>query len=970
MDILRRAATGRLAKMLGPDYLLMDEVVRRDGFTAAEQARFFRRLTARDRRALEAFRDGVNAFIAAIAAEPQRVPVEFGGVPPTPWTIEDSVAVAVLELLVEGANGGQEVLQANLVLDLLDRFPESEARGIFDDLLWIDEPAAPTTIAAEDARSLRANRDRIRRFAPRQLDLVRTHATAIRHAAAALQREQGLMGGLGRQPPFPLGLHRHASNAIVVGPAFSATRHPILLGGPQTGRNAPSFFWEVGLHDGSYEAEGVTAPSGPGVLIGRGRHFAMTLTSGIDDGVDTYTELLDPRDPGRYRFQGRWRRFTRRSETFQVNGQSDVTLEVLRSVHGPVFFLDRADGVAFSRRAAFRGRELDSAAAVLNLGRVRNLGDFRRLADRMAMSFNFHYADDVGNIAYFHRGMLPRRPLHTDPRLPLDGRGAQEWRGIDPPRKLPAVVNPRRGFIANWNNKPVPGWSAGEQRELWGVADRVEGLTDALDAARASGAKLSVADVKALMRHAAVADVFAARILPFLEDAMTTLPEAPKNAPLRDAVGRVRAWVDAGASLVAAPDGHGAVPDPGAAIYTAFRTTAQAAIFDDELASAGRAMYFPDVLVGDQQDDHSSFGTPDALLLRVLFASGPVAGATTPDGVLPVSRLLRRRPGRRLADAGRRPDGRPPYRARDARRTLRHAGPITLAAARAPRDLSRHRDHLHGIRSHRDGARESRLVQSRGGSGTAGAGGDHRPARRIRQLHRRRHWPRAAASPGPARALRGVRLSAPTVRATGARAAGHRGVDPDRPPRPLVGGHAARNWKERNRSLTAARIDSCAHDTLRWTDQLHAVALSTRSRALPSRFRKRRQARATGAIPVGFSVEQGGIMNRIRSLSLGVALALAFAGMAAAQPAAADPTLVVGDKVTVADKAMGDLASAYWVAFGKTGDPNGGGRPQWPRHDPAVDTVIGFTNTGVAVAPDPIKARLDLWQKAWEHPTH
>jgi para-nitrobenzyl esterase len=35
-----------------------------------------------------------------------------------------------------------------------------------------------------------------------------------------------------------------------------------------------------------------------------------------------------------------------------------------------------------------------------------------------------------------------------------------------------------------------------------------------------------------------------------------------------------------------------------------------------------------------------------------------------------------------------------------------------------------------------------------------------------------------------------------------------------------------------------------------------------------------------------------------------------------------------------------------------------------------VDRVIDFTNTGVAVAPDPIKARLDLWQKVWEHPTH
>jgi hypothetical protein len=42
--------------------------------------------------------------------------------------------------------------------------------------------------------------------------------------------------------------------------------------------------------------------------------------------------------------------------------------------------------------------------------------------------------------------------------------------------------------------------------------------------------------------------------------------------------------------------------------------------------------------VGDQEDDHGSFGTPDALFLRVLLASGPVAGAPKPEGVLPVSR--------------------------------------------------------------------------------------------------------------------------------------------------------------------------------------------------------------------------------------------------------------------------------------------------------------------------------------------
>ena len=75
------------------------------------------------------------------------------------------------------------------------------------------------------------------------------------------------------------------------------------------------------------------------------------------------------------------------------------------------------------------------------------------------------------------------------------------------------------------------------------------------------------------------------------------------------------------------------------------------------------------------------------------------------------------------------------------------------------------------------------------------------------------------------------------------------------------------------------------------------------------------------------------------------------------------PGAVVKDKVTAADRSMGQTASAYWIAFAKTGDPNGAGRPTWPRHQPGVDTIINFTNEGVAVGPDPLRARLDLWAK-------
>ncbi len=61
----------------------------------------------------------------------------------------------------------------------------------------------------------------------------------------------------------------------------------------------------------------------------------------------------------------------------------------------------------------------------------------------------------------------------------------------------------------------------------------------------------------------------------------------------------------------------------------------------------------------------------------------------------------------------------------------------------------------------------------------------------------------------------------------------------------------------------------------------------------------------------------------------------------------------------------GALSSAYWVSFGKTGDPNGNGRPKWSRHEPGVERIMNFTNDRAVVVSDPLKAQLDLWQKVW-----
>jgi para-nitrobenzyl esterase len=57
------------------------------------------------------------------------------------------------------------------------------------------------------------------------------------------------------------------------------------------------------------------------------------------------------------------------------------------------------------------------------------------------------------------------------------------------------------------------------------------------------------------------------------------------------------------------------------------------------------------------------------------------------------------------------------------------------------------------------------------------------------------------------------------------------------------------------------------------------------------------------------------------------------------------------------DKVQARHAVAYWTNFAKTGDPNGGGEPAWPRYASAKDELLEFTNTGPVAKPSPFKQR-------------
>jgi hypothetical protein len=168
---------------------------------------------------------------------------------------------------------------------------------------------------------------------------------------------------------------------------------------------------------------------------------------------------------------------------------------------------------------------------------------------------------------------------------------------------------------------------------------------DGIAAQLGAGHPLTPGRINAVMRRAATSDVFASRIVPFLSAAVAGLPpDADKRHRLIAATRLIETWVADGAPLVAVGT---TLPHPGVTLYRAFRTIAQHQTFADELTGYQLEMFYPLVNEGNQEDDHGSYGTPDALFYRAL--QGPDAASRCRATTFAISRAASRRVAIRLS---------------------------------------------------------------------------------------------------------------------------------------------------------------------------------------------------------------------------------------------------------------------------------------------------------------------------------
>lgn len=546
LEMMKRSINGTVAEVLGPGsanaYIEFDKAAR-SNFRPELIERQLAALHGADRDIFEGYAAGMNARVRDVqAARDTLMPKEFDdfGFLPTPWTAYDAAVIWVGSAAARYSDFNSEVSNLALLTDLRAKHGTTLGNTIFDQVRWANDPLAPTTVPVVDAvRRTAAAESAPRSVAAPAIPDSRaqhrrdTHVAQLRpvspEARQALQAQEFARYG-GSGPDFA----PKASNAWVAGPARTVGGKTVLINGPQQGFTNPSYVTGAGLHGAGFDVVGNTPLGWPYLVFATNGTIVWGATAGPLDVVDMYQESLNPSNRYQYLHNGSYVDMEKRTESIRVKGAPSVDHDIYTTVHGLVTAIDLPNGVAYAKKRSWEGIEIQSLLAYIESMKAQNWDEFLAASAPIGISNNRYFADKRGNIGYVSVGRLPVRPAGQDFRLPASGSGAMEWLGFEPFSANPQVLNPRQGFLTNWNNKPAPHVRNTDAR-YWSPVDRV----NEFNVQFAEDKRFTVEELWRFNEVTSFMDVDWRYFRPAIAEAIRTIPD---SSPVKQAGLLVTNW--------------------------------------------------------------------------------------------------------------------------------------------------------------------------------------------------------------------------------------------------------------------------------------------------------------------------------------------------------------------------------------------------------------------------------------------
>lgn len=249
--------------------------------------------------------------------------------------------------------------------------------------------------------------------------------------------------------PLPSG-----SNGFAIAPSKTASGNSILYINPHVTfyfRPEVSVQSEEGLH-----AYGAVTWGQFFIYQGFNRHLGWMHTSSYSDVADAYIEKVSKKgNQWVYEYNGTTKSVGTKNITLRYlsNGQLlSKTITTYYTHHGPV--MAQRNGSWISVKA--NNRSVKGIIQSWERTKARDYAAFKKTMELLAnTSNNTVYADDKGNIAYWHGNFMPKRDPRYNWLKPVDGSTPlTEWKGLHTLDELIQVKNPATGWIQNCNSTP------------------------------------------------------------------------------------------------------------------------------------------------------------------------------------------------------------------------------------------------------------------------------------------------------------------------------------------------------------------------------------------------------------------------------------------------------------------------------------------------------------------------------------
>lgn len=417
MEMIRRAAGGRLAEILGPDLVKTDKLFRTLGinkFAREHAQRYLSADTASFQKAAIAYQKGINQFIKT-----GKTPLEFSiiGIPKEEFTAEDIyLAVGFMSF------GFAEGIRVDPVLEKI----RNELGDEYLKELAVQTPANAVRIKNFNGHAKNISLDSLIAFFDVALEKI----------------------------PVPLW---QGSNGWVIAGERTASGLPILANDTHIGFAQPAVWYEAHLEYPGFRFYGHHIAGIPFGLLGQNDFCGWGLTMFENDDTDFFTEEFD--ENGKVKYKGEWVDVSWRKELIKVKGQIAEEIAIPVTPHGNIIN-DVIEFTSESKPTALSWLLNHLPNTALQAAYQLNHAESFEQAEEAASLFsspglNLMYGDVQGNIAWWAVAKLPIRPAHVASKFFLDGStGKDDYLGFYDFSKNPHAINPPWGYVYSANNQP------------------------------------------------------------------------------------------------------------------------------------------------------------------------------------------------------------------------------------------------------------------------------------------------------------------------------------------------------------------------------------------------------------------------------------------------------------------------------------------------------------------------------------